>query len=162
MVNNTIRGGIMPSYRSIEIPSFHLEAKIKPLGVRRFIRCLPYITGNNARFDLTLNWQGNDVTHRPRLYFITPDRAGRQVSLDEVLVSMGQNMVNTRISSWIADPGHYSLEITYSYGGMNRAERMVEFTAQSKDLLITDWFIRFVFLIIGAIIGWLIKSASGV
>jgi len=156
------RSFALPSFRSIEIQQFNLQAIIKPTGIRRIVRCLPYVTGSNVVFNLilkTLRGDTREFSHECKLYFVSSDRNVKQVSHDEVLIEQDRNIIHTKISTWIATPGHYSLELTYHYHGMKRTEPMAEFTAQSKDLLITDWIIRFFFLIIGGLIGYLVNNA---
>jgi hypothetical protein len=154
----------LPSFRSIKIPEFNLQAIIKPTGIRRIIKFLPYVTGNNVVFDLTLKTLQGDIRefrHDCKLYFVAPNRDAKQVSHDEILIKQDNNMVHTQISTWAAAPGHYSLELTYHYHDLRKIVPMVEFTVQSKDTLVSNWAIKFLYLIIGGLIAWLLTTILG-
>ena len=144
----------MPTYRkNVEIKNFDLRASICPIGIRRLLQFLPYLTGQDAKFTITLetiSGKPRQFTHTIKSCFVSSDRTAKQVSHDELLVHQTDNMIQTKLSvPFISLPGHYAVEFTFYYHNATRFESMVELYASSKDLL----FIRSVNLIVGGIIG---------
>jgi len=149
----------MPTYRkNVELKGFDLRASICPMGLRHFLRFLPYLTGQDARFTITLetiSGKPREFSHTIKSYFISADKTAKQISHDEILISpiSQTNKLQSELSiPFISLPGHYSIEFTFEYHNMAKFEPMVELYASSKDLL----FIRLVNLIVGGIIGGVI------
>lgn len=153
----------MPTYRNkFELKTYDLRAFLKPIGIRRFLRCMPYLTGQNVKFTITLETiSGNPIEYSCAIksYFLSGDRVAKQISHDERLISpiTQKNRLQSELSiPFISLPGHYSIEFAFNYHNMIRFEPMAELYALSKDLLIARLFITSITLIIGGIIGWVL------
>ena len=137
---------------------------MKPIGIRRILRFLPYLTGQAVNLEITLktiSGESREFLHTIKCYFVSSDRILKQINHEERLIQQTDNMIQTKLSiPFITTSGNYSIELALSYRGMTSIEAIVDLHAMSKDLLIAKSFFIAMPLIIGGVIGWLLGQNS--
>jgi len=154
----------VPTFNSYQSGRNNVHIKIKPMGIRRYIPIFPYFTGSKVKVRINArNYNDGKIDFGliDGLFLIPENGIGRQVTSDEIQISMTETEIGLEMIAFIAIPGHYCLESKFVRGDNQVPVNLLEFYAQSKDLVFTDWGIRLILLAIGGILGWVLSNIKG-
>lgn len=149
----------MPTYRNPQIPRNDIRIKTEPLGLRHFLKFIPYLTGHTLNVKITASANNEPFTYYTQLFLVNGN--GRQVSSsDEIItISTDSKYIQTKFTAFISMPGHYCLQFTIKRDGRDGVPLdIVEFNAPSKDLVLLDWGARFACLVFGGVLGWVVSN----
>lgn len=146
----------MPAYHKFGWEDFRVIAE--PIGIRRFLRCLPYFTGSEPNFKVTINTISGKLRQlESTLDCFEPDQTAMAISRN---LSWHETPINN-ISKEVKVPpigvsGDHRFQITLCEKGKQRYRRdLITFTAISGDWVIVSVILA-AFTVIGGIIGGLI------
>jgi hypothetical protein len=155
-----IGGGGMPQYRTVETEEY--KASISPIGIRRFVRSLPYLYGSDVSFKFEFKNKSDsqlDIYYSWSLAKCNdegpyPFRRGGE---SDISVPSEGSISRIIYVGYLSLMDYYELKI--GFPGFN--DTMASFTLMDRDLYMNRWQVGVIGGVVGSVITLVAANLSG-